>query len=82
MVDVTQFPDFPNYKTAVPGWISALSSPFTNQSERLERTKPKPLPTYQPQYSPSSLIQVISYLGGKEVDSKQQMTAEERIIWG
>lgn len=28
-------------------------------------------PTYNPQYSPSSLIQVMSYLSEMEVDSKQ-----------
>lgn len=50
----------PKLKTAVPGWMTALLSPFNNYSERLERTKPKLLPhlspTVLPKFSDTSYI--------------------------
>lgn len=47
-----------------------LLYPFTKQSVRLKQTKPNFCSSYHPQYSQSSLIQVISYLGGKEARNR------------
>lgn len=76
MVDVTQFPNFPNYKTAVPGWIADLSSPFRNQSERLERTKPKLLPHLSPLVLPR--FSDPSYIVFRWKESRQQATDNGR----